>query len=488
MIHVKVKHVKVKHVKVKHVKVKHLESIVIGSGVSGIAAGYYLAKNNINYLILEQANEIGGTWRDHNFHGCRVDTENVEYCFSFNVQLDEKTRWNKSEVLNYLKDTSIKFNIFENILFNKKIKYVNFSTLKNKWYVYCDDGTKFSCNYLFNCSGFSNTDPHIPKFDINKYEGKMIHAIHLDNKDTFYDKDVVVVGSGATMASLVPSLSKVCKTLRIVQRSPTYIYESADKPDLFYNVIRKMVNLSIFTDDVNTRILKLYTIYRMIYDEILFWILRNLQPVAKCFFRRQWTDIKDDKYINKHLTPKHNILEQRIPVANGFKDLLKTNKIKMTTGTIDYFKKQKIIVDQKKYKCDVAILCTGFNINFFRFPIQIDKVDVDTKKLNWYKGLMMGGIPNYFQAIGCFDCSWTQRIESCYKLSCTIINHMKDNKFNNVFVPIDRNKKNNYIFTPNFILRHKETLPVVYDITFIPTLDYFFSFNFEKCNELIFSK
>ena len=105
----------------------HYDAIVIGCGVSGIGAAYYLSKNNINYVVLEQSNNIGGTWRDYNFHGCRVDTENVEYCFSFNVHLDETTRWTKNQVMNYLEDTVKKFNILPNVLFNKTIKYVNFS-------------------------------------------------------------------------------------------------------------------------------------------------------------------------------------------------------------------------------------------------------------------------------------------------------------------------------------------------------------------------
>jgi cation diffusion facilitator CzcD-associated flavoprotein CzcO len=149
--------------------------------------------------------------------------------------------------------------------------------------------------------------------------------------------------------------------------------------------------------------------------------------------------------------------------------------------------KNKVIVNQKSYKCDVAILCTGFNLNFFRFPIKINNVDVDTVKLNWYKGFMFGGIPNYFHAIGCFDCSWTQRVESCYELSCNIINHMKKNNLKTVSIPIDRNKKSTYVFSPNYLTRIEHTLPVIYGLTYNPSIDYFFSFEYERCNELEFT-
>ena len=116
---------------------------------------------------------------------------------------------------------------------------------------------------------------------------------------------------------------------------------------------------------------------------------------ARISFRNQWTGIKSEEYINKHLTPRHNVLQQRIPISNGFRSLLQQDQIQITTGTIDCFDKNQIVVDKKRYNCNVAILCTGFNMNVFRFPIQIDNVTMDTTRLNWYKGFMFGGIPNY---------------------------------------------------------------------------------------------
>ena len=459
------------------------KAIIIGSGVSGISAAYYLNKANIPYIILEKSDELGGTWRDYNFHGCRVDTENVEYCFSFNVVLDKyTTRWTKQQVQNYIKDTAIKFNIYQNIIFNTAVQSINFSTKENKWYVYDQNNKIYCSNFIYNCNGFSNTSPYIPSIENkDEYEGKIIHAIKLDEKMTFTNDKVVVVGSGATMASLVPKLQEVCKKLTIVQRSPTYIYESDDKPDFLYEVVRILND--IFK---NNDLVKFYQFYRMIDDEIIFTALRYIQPLSKKFFRSQWEGILPDEFINKHLTPKHNVLEQRIPVSLGLRDLIKNRKIDIETGNIQKFFKNGLIVDGNQIECNVIILATGFNLNFFNFPIKIDNTEVDTKKLNWYKGLLLGEIPNYFQAIGCFDCSWTQRVESAYKLASEIILHTSKNNFKIVKVPIRKNLKQNYVFNPNYIKRTENVNPIIYGITFIPTIDYIFSFNLELCDELIF--
>jgi cation diffusion facilitator CzcD-associated flavoprotein CzcO len=385
------------------------QAIIIGTGISGIAAAYYLQKRNIPYIILEKASELGGTWRDHKFHGCRVDTEIAEYCYSFDIILGEKTtNWLRSDVMNYLSNITKKFNILPNIKFNKKVDKANFDSFKKKWIISTNDGDSYCADFLLNCNGFSNTTPYIPKFKgKNDFQGNIIHSINLNESQTFYDKKVVIVGSGATMTSIVPSLVKICKSLTIIQRSPSYIYETDCKPDLLCKIVKKLDLLGI------KKIKNVYQIYRMLDDEIIFGLLRKFQFLGKKFFRMQWEDVAEKEFIDTHLTPLYNLLEQRIPVSSGLKELIKTKSIEFETGEISHFTKNGILMkSQKHIPCDVCILATGFDLNFFNFPIEIDGILIDTRQINWYKGLMLGGIPNYFQAIGCFDCSWTQRVES----------------------------------------------------------------------------
>jgi cation diffusion facilitator CzcD-associated flavoprotein CzcO len=461
------------------------QAIIIGSGISGIAAAYYLQKKHIPYIILEGASELGGTWRDLKFHGSRVDTKNIEYCYSFNIILNEKTvNWSRIEVMDYLLCTAKKFGIFEFIKFNKVVNKVNYDSAKKKWFVSIDDGSTYCADFLYNCSGFSNTMPYIPEFKgVNDFQGDIIHCVKLHEAQTFYDKKVVLIGSGATMASTVTSLVKVCKNLTIIQRSPSYIYETDFKPDLIWRLVVKLEKLGI------PRIKNIYQIYRMIDGDVVFTILRNFQNMAKRFFRMQWEDVADKEFIDTHLTPRYKLLEQRIPVSSGLKELIKTKTITFETGEISHFTKNAIVMkSQKSIPCDVCILATGFDMNFFRFPITIDGAPVDTKQINWYKGLMLGGIPNYFQAVGCFDCSWTQRIESAYNLSTQIIEYLSKKSLNVVQVPKRIDVKQTLVFKPNFILRKTNVLPIVYGLKESPTYDYFFSFHLAFCKELVFSE
>ncbi len=461
------------------------QAIIIGAGISGLAAAYYLQKKHIPYIILEQASDLGGTWRDLKLHGSRVDTENVEYCYSFNIVLGENnTNWSRREVLDYLKNTANKFNIFKHIQYNKPVTKVNFESTKKKWFVFTDDGSIYSADFIYNCSGFSNTTPYIPDFPgMNEFHGEIIHSVHLNESQTFRDKNVVLVGSGATMASTVPSLAKVCKSLKIIQRSPGYIYETDCKPDLIWRLVLKLDNLGV------PKIKNAYQVYRMIDGEIILGIIRKFQTLGKAFFRTQWKDVADKEFIDTHLTPRYRILEQRIPVSIGLKELISTKSIEFETGEISHFTNNGILMkSQKNIPCDICILATGFDLNFFRFPIEIDNVPVDTKKLNWYKGLMLGDIPNFFQAIGCFDCSWTQRIESAYHLSTRIIEHMSKKSLNLVKVPKRTDVTHTLVFTPNFILRKIDSLPIVYGLKQYPTYDHFFSFHLNFCNEIVFAE
>lgn len=461
------------------------EVIVIGTGISGIAAAYYLQKKNIPYTILEQASDLGGTWRDLKSHGCRVDTENVEYCYSFNVILDEKnTNWKRIKVLNYLRNTVENLKIFSHIKFNKKVKKVNFDSLKKKWFVSTADGSTYCADFLYNCSGFSNTTPYIPEFkDKDAFQGDLIHSVNLNDSQTFYDKKVVIVGSGATMVSTVPSLAKVCKSLTIVQRSPSYIYETKGEPDLIWRSIIKLEKLG-----VHPKIKNLYQVYRMIDGRVISTILRKFPSLAKSFFRMQWEDVADKKFIDTHMTPRYNVLEQRITVSTGLKELIRTKGIEFETGEISHFTNNAIVMkSQRIIPCDVCILATGFDLNFFNFPIEIDGIPVDTKLLNWYKGLMLGNIPNYFHAIGCFDCSWTQRVESAYSLSTRIIEYMSNKSLNIIKVPKRTDIKRKLVFKPNYILRKVDEIPIIYGLTDNPVYDYFFSFHLKDCKEFVFS-
>lgn len=468
----------------KNTKIKK-QAIIIGAGISGIAAAYYLQKKNIPYIILEKASELGGTWRDLKFHGSRVDTENVEYCFSFDIVLDEKnTNWSRSEVLNYMLNVAKKFNIFPHIKFNKTVTKVNFDSSQKKWFVSTSDENIYCADFLYNCNGFSNTSPYIPEFNgMNDFKNEIIHSVHLNESQTFHDKNVVIVGSGATMASTVPTLVKVCKSLTILQRSPSYIYETDCKPDAIWKLVIKLDNLGI------PKIKQLFQVYRMIDSEIVFMLIRHFKGQAKKFFRMQWEDVADKEFIDTHLTPKYNALEQRIAVSTGLKELIKTNRIKFETGEISHFTSNEIVMkSQKNIPCDVCILATGFNFNFFTFPIEVDGLTINTKRINYYKGLLLGDVPNYFQATGCFDCSWTQRVESAYFLSAQIIEYMAKKNLSVIKVPKKAGLESTFVFKPNYILRKKDDIPVVYGITHNPTYDYFFSFRLKNCKDLLFSK
>jgi monooxygenase len=459
--------------------------IIIGSGISGIAAAYYLQKKNIPYIILEKASKLGGTWRDNKFHGCRVDTINAEYCYSFEIFLSKySTNWCRKEVMEYLINTAKKYGIFPRIEFNKKVVRANFDSKKNKWLISTSDGNNYCADFLYNCSGFSNTTPYIPDFKGKEdFNGEIIHSINLDDKRTFYDKDIVIIGSGATMVSMAPELVKFCKSLTIIQRSPSYIYESDSKPDLIWKAVRKLDLLGI------PKIKYLYQIYRMIDSLVIFQILRKWQSLGKKFFRYQWKNVADKEFIDKHLTPKYNILEQRICVATGMKELILKKKIIFETDEISNFSSNGInLKSGKLITCDVCVLATGFDINFFTFPIEINNKQVDTKQLNWYKTLLLGGIPNYFHTIGCFDCSWTQRVESAYKLSSKIIKLMSQRSYNTVKVFKRTDLENTFVFKPNYILRKKNEIPIIYGISHNPTYDFFFSFSLFSCRELVFSK
>ena len=177
--------------------------------------------------------------------------------------------------------------------------------------------------------------------------------------------------------------------------------------------------------------------------------------------KKKIEEIVEKKEFNNHFQPKYNPWEQRIPVSIGLKKIIKEKQINIITGEIRAFNQNGVtLTNGKKIKADLVVLATGFNLEFFKFDVFLNKTKVDTQRINFYKGMMMGGIPNYFQPIGTWHTSWTQRSEVVSSLIAKIIAHMKSGNLDKV--QIDRKKvdKKNSI-SPNYIKRNLSKIPVL---------------------------
>src|SRR5438128_2722844 len=311
--------------------------IIIGAGITGIGAAYHLGVNHVSYTILEANDDLGGVWNTHRWHGARCDSEFVKYSFSFKPLLSPYCLQNREQIHQYLRSVTEEFAILANISFNTRATKAAFDIEEKRWVVHTTAGV-FTSHFLINGNGYFS-DPYVPVFkDAEHFKGEILHTSALDSRRTFLDKDVVLVGSGATAICAAPALSPVSKSLALVQRSPSYIYETSNRAGRLTRACQHLHTMGI------TFPVKLLRYAIQCKDDLIFVGFRRFPCLGRWFFKHHWRGTIDQETFQKHFRPRYHPWEQRIPVAIGLKEKIRTKEIVIKTGDIDRFTESSIVM------------------------------------------------------------------------------------------------------------------------------------------------
>lgn len=455
-----------------HGPTSHTTVIIIGAGITGIGAAYHLGANALSYTILEANDDLGGVWYTHRWHGARCDSEFIKYSFSFKPLLSPYCLQNREAIHEYLRSVAEEFAILPHIRFNTRVIRAVFDTEEHRWVVHTTAGV-FTSQFLINGNGYFS-DPYVPSFkDAEAFKGEILHTSTLDSRRTFRDKEVVLVGSGATAICCAPELSSVSKSLTLIQRSPSYIYETSNRAGLVTRVCQHLHRNGI------TLPVKLLRYYIQCKDDLIFVGFRRFPRFARWFFKQHWRQAIDAATFQQHFRPRYNPWEQRIPVAVGLKDKIRSKEIVIKTGEIDRFTESSIVMaNGEEIRCDVCILATGFNLNLLKFEMYVGAEKIAAGGVNFYKGIMLGGVPNYFHPFGAWHTAWTQRSETVTRFAIKIMAYMKANGFR--VVGIDRREVD---FTPpltsGYIKRGASMMPRFYGTYALPSIDNVVSYRFD---------
>lgn len=449
--------------------------IIIGAGITGIGAAYHLGVNKISYIILEAADDLGGVWNTHRWHGARCDSDFIKYSYSFKPHLSPYRLQNREQIHRYLRSVAEDFGIMHSIRFNTRVTKAAFDLDDQRWVVHTTAGV-FTSQFLINGNGYFS-DPYVPGFkEADKFQGEIIHTAALDSGRAFHDKDIVLVGSGATAVCCAPELSAVSKSLTLVQRSPSYVYEISTRAG-FWTRVCQHLHTRGFTYPVT---LLRYAIQCK--DDLTFIGLRRFPRFARWFFKRHWRRAIDRETFRRHFHPRYNPWEQRIAVATGLKEKISRKEITLRTGEIDRFTESSIVMaDGEEIRCDVCVLATGFNLNLLKFDMYVGAEKVAVGGINFYKGIMLGGIPNYFHPFGAWHTAWTERSETATGFAITIMAYMRARGLRTV--RIDRK---DVAFTPpltsSYITRCLPMMPKFYGTYDLPAIDNIVSYRFKPRN------
>jgi monooxygenase len=439
--------------------------VIIGAGMTGIGAAYYLREAGIPYLIVEAKNEVGGVWQAHRWHGARCDSDFIKYSFSFRPFLSDACLQSAATIRDYLHDVASEFSILEHIRFDTPVLQAAFDRDTKRWNVDTSRG-RLTARFLVNGNGYFADEPYIPAFrDAHRFKGEMVHTSHLDGARTFAGKNVVLVGSGSTAICCAPELARVAKSLVLLQRSPSYIYEIDNRAGALIRACQALYRRGMHAP---VRWLRHYLQLR---DDAIFVAFRRFPRLARRFFRSHWLPAVGEAAFAAHFTPRYNPWEQRITVAVGLKEAIRSGRVALRTARIERFTESGMVLEGGEIlACDTCVLATGMNLRFFSFDLYVGTRKVALERINFYKGVMVGGIPNYFHPMGSWHSAWTQRMEPVMRLAVRIMQHAMRHGAREVSVPRVEVQARPGI-TPGYVKRVLSTMPRLQGTTDLPSID-----------------
>src|SRR3984885_12784210 len=224
-----------------------LDVVVIGAGISGLGAAYRLTERNphLRYVVLERRARIGGTWDLFRYPGVRSDSSIFTLSFPFEPWTRKEGVADGEHIREYLSATAHKYGIDRHIKFNSHVRSADWDSPTDTWTITVEQGaarTVYRSKFVFFASGYYNYDEgYTPDFPgIEQFGGTVVHPQHWPEDLDYTGKKIVVIGSGATAVTLLPSLSERAAKVTMLQRSPTYLI-SAPKYSKITTVARALL-------------------------------------------------------------------------------------------------------------------------------------------------------------------------------------------------------------------------------------------------------
>jgi monooxygenase len=412
---------------------EHLDVLVVGAGLSGVAAGHYLQTDCpwATYAIFEARESMGGTWDLFKYPGIRSDSDMHTLGYSFRPWKGDKSIADGADILQYIKDTAVAEGIDQHIRYQHKVLTADWSTEDARWNVTAERGdtgetVQLTAGFLLSCSGYYRYDEgYQPDFPgMAHYQGTVIHPQHWPEDLDYEGKRIVVIGSGATAVTLIPALAKTgAGHVTMLQRSPTYIVSRPEASwliRLLWKVLpdRWVGELLRWTMAVGTQATYFISKRR---PELVKRVLRSAT-------KRQ---LPKDYPVDPHFTPRYNPWDERLCVVpNG--DLFKAIKkgtASVVTDTIDTFTEKGIRVSSgEELEADIVVSATGLQMLFVGgVDVTVDGEKVDVPNRYVYKGMMLEGVPNAAIAIGYTNASWTLKTDLTCQYVMRLLNHMRAN-------------------------------------------------------------
>ncbi|KAJ3497657.1 hypothetical protein NLG97_g1733 [Lecanicillium saksenae] len=404
--------------------------IIIGAGISGINFAYRLKERNPNltYCIVEARAEIGGTWSLFKYPGLRSDSDLYTFSFPWKPWKANKSIAEASLILDYLREAVDEQGINQHIKFNHKVTSLNFETASKTWHLRCETprgpakSAALRARFVLVGTGYYDYDKplqaDIP--GINNFQGAVVHPQFWPEDLDYTDKNMVVIGSGATAVTILPSVAEKVAHVTMLQRSPTYIV-SVPGEGLFEKITKTLLPESLAYPLIR---------FKWIVSAFLLIVFcRGLPNLARrAILHRTKRELPKGTAIDPDFTPRYNPWDQRMclcPDADFFR-ALRSGKGSVKTGQIERVTEKSIkLASGEELHPDIIVTATGLRLALLgKATLSVDGKPVTISDRYVWKGAMLEGVPNLVFAFGYVDASWTLGADATAQLASRIIAEM----------------------------------------------------------------
>lgn len=408
---------------------EHLDVVVVGAGLSGIGAGHHLQTDCpwATYAILEARTAIGGTWDLFRYPGIRSDSDIFTLGYPFRPWRGHESIVEGADILRYIQETAAEEGIDKHIRFQHRVVHAAWSTADARWTLTVergDTGTteQLTCNFLHCCTGYYRYDHgYLPDFPgMADFAGTLVHPQAWPEDLDYEGKRVVVIGSGATAITLVPSMAERAAHVTMLQRSPSYV-TSVPNPNPLVQAAQRLLP----TQAAGPALRWFYALV----TQGMYQLSRRQPSLARRALlgalRRQLPPGYD---IATHFTPRYDPWDQRLCVVpNG--DLfaaIRSGRVSVVTDRIERFTEQGIRLESgAELPADIIVTATGLELLFLGgMTATVDGESIDVTERLVYKGMMLEGVPNAAVSVGYTNASWTLKCDLTCEYVCRLLNHM----------------------------------------------------------------
>ncbi len=413
-----------------------LDVLIIGAGVSGIGMACHIRHHcpGKSLALLERRSAIGGTWDLFRYPGIRSDSDMMTFGYRFAPWIQPQIFADGPSIKRYVAETAEAKGVTPHIRFGRRAVSARWCSETALWTVEIavEGGVEREvqqARFLIGCTGYYNYDEgYRPHFEGEQdFKGQIIHPQQWPEHLDYAGKRVVVIGSGATAITLVPSLAEQAAQVTMVQRSPGYVL-SIPAFD------RVSVLMQKFMPD--KWVYRITRARNVAFQQLVYWLARHWPQTIKRYLlasvRRQLQGAVD----MRHFTPHYEPWDQRlcvVPDGDLFR-VLREGKAAVATDRIDRFTATGVrLASGEEIAADIIVTATGLELQMFGgMSLSVDGKPVQVGDSVMYKAVMLEGLPNTAMVFGYINASWTLKADLASAFVCRLIDYMDAENYQQV--------------------------------------------------------